>query len=57
MSPADSLHWMAAGLVPILIGLVLFIFDFRALVLGIVGLICFSFGYFRWSPVRALERR
>ncbi len=57
MSRGESMRYMAAGFVPLTLGLVLFIFDVRASVVGAVGALTFLFGYFGWSPLKAILPR
>jgi hypothetical protein len=54
MSENEGLRYMAAGLVPYFLGMVLFIFDIRAAIIGVVGAFFFIFGYHRWSPIKAI---
>lgn len=56
LSDQESLVWMAAGLIPMAIGLIIFVYNIYGVILGFVGALTFGCGYHMWSPIKAVRK-
>jgi hypothetical protein len=54
MSDKDSMGWVVAGFVTMILGIFVFVSNKYGVFLSLVGVFAFLAGYYRWNPTRAL---
>ncbi|MBU0762168.1 MAG: hypothetical protein KKD39_04025 [Candidatus Altiarchaeota archaeon] len=55
MPRGDAMMLMAASFVLMAIGLIWFIYDIKACIIGFVAATVFLMGYYQWSPINAVK--